>query len=186
MRRGCFAKPVMTSRYKGRSSFREIDRPTVRRWPRSSCALCLPLPAPREKTSAVSRACQVCGQLGHVSNFIQTPHSNLRKQDSSKRQSQAPKRFDSTLKIFADRASSNRTEQASGEGTYMRFQYAPLKSKPTMFQPINPCPVCGAETTLAEIEPHPLHANFEIHGYLCDRCGPTKSLVVLATTSTMM
>lgn len=108
------------------------------------------------KTSAVSRACQVCGQLGHVSNFIQTPHSNLRKQDSSKHQSQAPKRFDSTLKIFADRASSNRTEQASGEGTYMRFQYAPLKSKPTMFQPINPCPVCGAETTLAEIEPHPV------------------------------
>jgi hypothetical protein len=148
-------------------------------WSRSdSRNLLLPAP-PREKTSAVSRACQVCGQLGHVSNFIQTPHSNLRKQDSSKHQSQAPKRFDSTLKIFVDRASSNRTEQASGEGTYMRFQYAPLKSKPTMFQPINPCPVCGAETTLAEIEPHPLHANFEIHGYLCDRCGPTKSLVVL-------
>jgi ribosomal protein S27AE len=71
------------------------------------------------------------------------------------------------------------SEQASGEGTYMRFQYAPLKSRSTVFQPINPCPVCGAETTLAEIEPHPLHANFEIHGYLCDRCGPTKSLVVL-------
>jgi hypothetical protein len=31
MRRGCFAKPVMTSRYKGRSGFRKIDRPTVRR-----------------------------------------------------------------------------------------------------------------------------------------------------------
>ena len=43
----------------------------------------------------------------------------------------------------------------------------------------NPCPVCGAETALAEIEPHPLHSNFEIHGYLCDRCGPIKSLVVL-------
>jgi hypothetical protein len=64
-------------------------------------------------------------------------------------------------------------------GTYMRFQYASLKSKPPMFQPINPCPVCGAETTLAEIEPHPLHANFEIHGYFCDQCGPTKSLVAL-------
>ena len=36
----------------------------------------------------------------------------------------------------------------------MRFQYAPLKSKPTMFQPTNPCPICGAEITLAEIEPH--------------------------------
>ena len=61
----------------------------------------------------------------------------------------------------------------------MRFQYASLKSKPPLFQPLNPCPVCGAETTLAESEPHPLHAKFEIHGYLCDRCGPIKSVVVL-------
>jgi hypothetical protein len=56
----------------------------------------------------------------------------------------------------------------------MRFQDASL-----MLKPRNLCPVCGAETALAEIEPHPLHANFEIHGYLCDRCGPIKSLVVL-------
>ena len=56
----------------------------------------------------------------------------------------------------------------------MRFQDASL-----MLKPRNPCPVCGAETALAEIESHPLHANFEIHGYLCDRCGPVKSLVVL-------
>jgi hypothetical protein len=56
----------------------------------------------------------------------------------------------------------------------MRFQDASL-----MLKPRNPCPVCGAETALAEIEPHPLHAKFEIHGYLCDRCGPIKSLVVL-------
>jgi hypothetical protein len=47
-----------------------------------------------------------------------------------------------------------------------------------MLNPSHPCPVCNAETALAEIEPHPLHANFEIHGYLCDRCGPIKSLVV--------
>ncbi len=46
------------------------------------------------------------------------------------------------------------------------------------FGPSDPCPVCGAETALAEIEPHPLHSNFEIHGYRCDRCGPVKSLVV--------
>jgi hypothetical protein len=52
----------------------------------------------------------------------------------------------------------------------MRLQDASLK-------PRNPCPVCGAETVLAEIEPHPLHVNFEIHGYFCDRCGPVKSLV---------
>jgi hypothetical protein len=47
-----------------------------------------------------------------------------------------------------------------------------------MLRPSNPCPVCNGETALAEIEPHPLHANFEIHGYLCERCGPIKSLVV--------
>ena len=56
----------------------------------------------------------------------------------------------------------------------MRFQGASR-----MHKPINPCPVCGAETALAEIEPHPLHVNFDIHGYLCDQCGPVKSLVVL-------
>src|ERR1700745_4532859 len=42
------------------------------------------------------------------------------------------------------------------------------------FKLLNPCPVCDAETVLAEIEPHPLHVNFEIQGYLCDRCGPIK------------
>jgi hypothetical protein len=61
----------------------------------------------------------------------------------------------------------------------MCSQYASLRSTPPILQPINPCPICGAETALAEIEPHPLHANFEIHGYLCDRCGPIKSVVVL-------
>jgi hypothetical protein len=40
---------------------------------------------------------------------------------------------------------------------------------------LNPCPVCGAESALAEIQPHPVHVNLEIHGYLCDRCGPIKS-----------
>jgi hypothetical protein len=43
----------------------------------------------------------------------------------------------------------------------MRVQDASLTLKL-----LNPCPVCGAETALAEIEPHPLHVNFEIHGYL--------------------
>ena len=61
----------------------------------------------------------------------------------------------------------------------MRVQNASIKLKPIKIKPINPCPVCGIETALAEIEPHPRHVNFEIHGYLCDRCGPIKSLVVL-------
>ena len=38
---------------------------------------------------------------------------------------------------------------------------------PHAFVLLNPCPVCGAETALAEIEPHPLHVNFEIRGYEC-------------------
>ena len=54
-----------------------------------------------------------------------------------------------------------------------------LKLKSLTPNPLNPCPVCGAETVLAEIEPHPLHIKFEIHGYVCDQCGPIKSLVVL-------
>src|SRR6266853_2938786 len=66
--------------------------------------------------------------------------------------------------------------QRRAKGKHMRFQDAPL-----MLKPRNPCPVCSAETALAEIEPHPLHANFEIHGYFCDRCGPIKSLVVLCS-----
>jgi hypothetical protein len=60
----------------------------------------------------------------------------------------------------------------------MRFRDASL-----MLKPRDPCPVCGAETALVEIEPHPLHVNYEIHGYLCDRCGPIKSLVVLRSPS---
>jgi hypothetical protein len=51
-----------------------------------------------------------------------------------------------------------------------------------MLRPENPCTVCGAETQLAEIEPHPVKATLEIHGYLCDRCGPVKSVVVLRRT----
>lgn len=56
----------------------------------------------------------------------------------------------------------------------MRFENALL-----MLKPRDPCPMCGAETTLTEIEPHPLNVKFEIHGYFCERCGPVKSLVVL-------
>jgi hypothetical protein len=48
----------------------------------------------------------------------------------------------------------------------------------SMPKPLHPCPVCGAETALAEIEAHPQHISFDIHGYLCDQCGPVKCLVV--------
>jgi hypothetical protein len=60
------------------------------------------------------------------------------------------------------------------------YQAAPSSGKAlVMLIHRNPCPVCGEETCLAEIEPHPLHAEFEIHGYICVHCGPVKSLVVL-------
>jgi hypothetical protein len=61
----------------------------------------------------------------------------------------------------------------------MRTQDAFLRLNPAVLEPKNPCPVCGVETALSEIEPHPLYIDFEIHGYFCSRCGPTKSLVVL-------
>jgi hypothetical protein len=67
-----------------------------------------------------------------------------------------------------------RPHQLGGKSMRVKIQCSILK-------PLNPCPVCGGETALAEIEPHPLHVNFEIHGYLCERCGPIKSLVVLKT-----
>ena len=53
-----------------------------------------------------------------------------------------------------------------------------VHAAPHAFALLNPCPVCGAETVLAVTEPHPLHVDFEIHGYECRRCGPVKSLVV--------
>ena len=73
-----------------------------------------------------------------------------------------------------DFRASNRAEGSRTKGKYMRIQDAALELKPR-----NPCPVCGVETALAEVEPHPLHVDFEIHGYHCEQCGPIKSLVVL-------
>lgn len=33
------------------------------------------------------------------------------------------------------------------------------------------CPICGKETTLAVIEPHPTHPEKELHTYRCGVCG---------------
>ena len=54
-----------------------------------------------------------------------------------------------------------------------------LDGASTSYKPANPCPVCGTETSLLEVAPHPLNLNFDVHGYLCEQCGPVKSLVVL-------
>ena len=37
------------------------------------------------------------------------------------------------------------------------------------------CPVCGKETTLAVVEPHPTHPETELHTYRCVDCGPVKT-----------
>jgi hypothetical protein len=37
------------------------------------------------------------------------------------------------------------------------------------------CPICGKETTLAAIEPHPTHPERELHTYRCGVCGPVKT-----------
>jgi uncharacterized Zn finger protein len=41
--------------------------------------------------------------------------------------------------------------------------------------PQDPCPICGKETTLAVIEPHPTHPERELHTYRCADCGPVKT-----------
>ena len=37
------------------------------------------------------------------------------------------------------------------------------------------CPICGKETTLAVIEPHPTQPERELHTYRCADCSPVKT-----------
>jgi uncharacterized Zn finger protein len=37
------------------------------------------------------------------------------------------------------------------------------------------CPICGKETILAVVEPHPAHSEMELHTYRCVDCGPVKT-----------
>jgi hypothetical protein len=60
------------------------------------------------------------------------------------------------------------------KGKRMRIQHLPL-----MRTERDACPVCGLEITLDVVEPHPADERLEIQGYMCDKCGPVKSLVVL-------
>jgi len=117
---------------------------------------------------------RACGQSRQVSTFIQISSFRLRRIRTIETPKQSARAFNSTFKRTLIQRPQTAPNQRRAKGKHMRFQDASL-----MLKPRNPCPVCGDETALAEIEPHPLHANFEIHGYLCDRCGPIKSLVVL-------
>ena len=37
------------------------------------------------------------------------------------------------------------------------------------------CPICGKETNLAGVEPHPTHPETELHTYRCVDCGLVKT-----------
>ena len=43
------------------------------------------------------------------------------------------------------------------------------------------CPICGKETTLAVVEPHPTHPELELHTYRCVDCGPVKTTSLAAS-----
>lgn len=45
------------------------------------------------------------------------------------------------------------------------------------------CPICGKETTLAVIEPHPTHPTITLHTYRCVDCGAVKTTSVLRSTA---
>ena len=75
-------------------TFSRSLQPDPRTLPLSLLAATLVGKRPEHPTNEVSPGafhhdCEACGQSGHVSNFAQILHSNLRKQDGSKHQSQA-------------------------------------------------------------------------------------------------
>ena len=45
------------------------------------------------------------------------------------------------------------------------------------------CPVCRGTIALVLVEPHPVHEEREIHTYVCEKCGPTKSRIVVCPSS---
>jgi hypothetical protein len=38
------------------------------------------------------------------------------------------------------------------------------------------CHICGKQTSLAAIEPHPTHPEMELHTFRCDDCGPVRTV----------
>jgi uncharacterized Zn finger protein len=47
----------------------------------------------------------------------------------------------------------------------------------------NACPICGKETILAVIEPHPTHPTITLHTYRCVDCGAVKTTSILRSTA---
>ena len=42
------------------------------------------------------------------------------------------------------------------------------------------CHICGKQTSLAAIEPHPTHPEMELHTFRCDDCGPVRTVSHIA------
>lgn len=45
------------------------------------------------------------------------------------------------------------------------------------------CPVCRGTVVLSLVEPHPVHAGWEIYTYTCKTCGPIKSRIVASPSN---
>jgi hypothetical protein len=43
-----------------------------------------------------------------------------------------------------------------------------------------PCHICGKQTSLAAIEPHPTHPEVELRTFRCDDCGPVRTVSHIA------
>ena len=75
---------------------------------------------------------------------------------------------------------STRTEARRAKGIPM---HAPLYDRRFSSIAMDECPVCWGKITLALVEPHPLHEGREIHTYTCEKCGPTKSRIVVCPST---
>ena len=73
-----------------------------------------------------------------------------------------------------------RAEAGRAKGSAM---HAPLYDRRFSSIAMDDCPVCWGKIALALVEPHPIHEGREIHTYTCDRCGPTKSRIVVCPSN---
>jgi hypothetical protein len=113
-----------------------------------------------------------------VINFAQIPTNQL--VDTLKALAAVAKATRLATQLMTDTGPSVRTSRAEAyraKGTRMRIQHLPF-----MGAARDPCPVCGLEIALDVVEPHPADERLEIQGYMCKKCGPVKSLVVLRSS----
>ena len=73
-----------------------------------------------------------------------------------------------------------RAEAGRAKGSAM---HAPLYDRRFSSIAMDDCPVCWGKIALAVVEPHPVHEGREIHTYTCEKCGPTKSRIVVCPSN---